>query len=701
MGLGALGAAIGGLAGGYAKGVQIRDEMESNALKRQALQLQVDREKAVEAAQKEYEQFRLNHDNEWDTGAGKFASHMPKSANDAAGATAAPGSEATPAKNAAPAEVTVAPVRSPGDAAKPVAAQPALAVTQVESESAPDATPLAATSATAATPAAAAKPADPLAGNPYMKGAGVQYGQNYQSAADQYYSGHARALQNYYIKIGKPELAAAVPEQIDKLRQGDFLRATRGGFAALAAGSEEAANTMVPRVWGMIGDGTDIVPGSMKFDPKTMNWSMKIKGQDGNERDRTMTQREIWSMAEQMNVGSALKFNVDNLTKRADRLQAVQDEWLKPRNVKPGEKIVALSPVTGRMEEYAYGNIPAGYEVMTDAAGNTVLRKIDGGGRSSTGTGTGGSGKAPKTDEEQAVEMVSDYLGKQKNTEAGPAQVLLATDTASRLVRQAATRGQSIPPAMAARVASTYAMNPAIAAHDIDLKTGLIAKTIRDDESGETFVLRSNVGNPLNVPNGPDGKPVMNEKQLRDGANAVLADVDREVPGMKALYQAAAFDKTGEGRKALETQLRTMITEAMGKNPAFAKFTPEQQKAAIDRALGNAHLDQKLPLIQKYGEPPKADKPDVRKQPGGLIQPRPVDPESKAGKWQARQAELKTQAAQAEQQRATAQTELGKQFQADKASMSALDLARKYDPIRGNLPNAEAAELQRIERTIR
>jgi hypothetical protein len=79
----------------------------------------------------------------------------------------------------------------------------------------------------------------------------------------------------------------------------------------------------------------------------------------------------------------------------------------------------------------------------------------------------------------------------------------------------------------------------------------------------------------------------------------------------------------------------------------------------------------------------------------------PVDPASPAGRSQARQAELRAEAGRRDQERMAAQQALSKQFQADKASMDPLALAQKYDSMRGQLPTADAAELQRIERNIR
>ena len=46
-------------------------------------------------------------------------------------------------------------------------------------------------------------------------------------------------------------------------------------------------------------------------------------------------------------------------------------------------------------------------------------------------------------------------------------------------------------------------------------------------------------------------------------------------------------------------------------------------------------------------------------------------------------------------------TALSTQFQADKAALSPIDLARKYDKTRGKLSAKDAAELQAVERSIR
>jgi hypothetical protein len=58
---------------------------------------------------------------------------------------------------------------------------------------------------------------------------------------------------------------------------------------------------------------------------------------------------------------------------------------------------------------------------------------------------------------------------------------------------------------------------------------------------------------------------------------------------------------------------------------------------------------------------------------------------------------MRAEADKKEAERMAAQQALSKQFQADKTKLSPIDLARKYDATRGQLPTADAAELQRIE----
>jgi hypothetical protein len=78
-----------------------------------------------------------------------------------------------------------------------------------------------------------------------------------------------------------------------------------------------------------------------------------------------------------------------------------------------------------------------------------------------------------------------------------------------------------------------------------------------------------------------------------------------------------------------------------------------------------------------------------------------LDPNSPSARWQARQGQARADAARRDQERAAAQQALSRQFQADRARLQPLELAQKYDSLRGQLPTADAAELQRIERTIR
>ena len=375
-----------------------------------------------------------------------------------------------------------------------------------------------------------------------------------------------------------------------------------------------------------------------------------------------------------------------------------------PVALKPGEKRQVVDPSTGKVVTIGQGDIPAGYEVMSDALGNTVLRKIDGGGRSSgTGTGTGTGGKAPKTELDRLDDLLDTSMSKLKGSEAGSGQYLLAKDYGRRWLTEAQAAGRQIPAEVAARVAERYAMDPTKAQHTIDLNTGGISKVMKDDETGETFVVRGNVGNALNIPNGPDGKPVLDAKQMRTGAEQVIGAVDSQAPGLGAMYRAAAFDESGQARRVLEERLRADATAAASKSPTFQKFTPEQQKAHIDRVLASANLDQKLTLVKNFGEKPKQEKPTLAGKPGGIRPPAEfkVDPNSPAGRSQARQAAAKAASEKAEQDRIAAQQALSKQFQADKASMDPLEFVRKYDTQRRALPNSDVLELREIERTLR
>lgn len=361
-------------------------------------------------------------------------------------------------------------------------------------------------------------------------------------------------------------------------------------------------------------------------------------------------------------------FRPDSYAKLLDKRIETQDartaELLKPYTLRPGERRQVMGP-DGKVQ--TLGENPTDrVQIGEDADGNPIYGKPANGTR-----GAGTSGKAPKESIDAATDLLKDFMGK---ADGSP-------ETAQRQARAVSlldgiyAGNPGVSPRTAAAIAADAAADPSRVSLKIDNRTGLIGKvyTNPDFDGGRQYNL---------APNG-----------------AKVAEMEKAV-GKQGMVQAVngmidtiAGGAPEENRAAVREQI-----VAVASNPAArAEFLAAAKEAGRDvQALGR-----QLDLVKAYVPAPKADKKDgVVPQPGGL-RPQPTDPTSPAGRAQARQAGLRAEAAAKEQQRTQAQQALSKQFQADKKTLDPLALAQKYDTLRGQLPTADAAELQRIERNIR
>ena len=103
------------------------------------------------------------------------------------------------------------------------------------------------------------------------------------------------------------------------------------------------------------------------------------------------------------------------------------------------------------------------------------------------------------------------------------------------------------------------------------------------------------------------------------------------------------------------------------------------------------------PAVPAPQPTPRAPLPTTASAPER--QPAPAG--SPQAAWEAKQARARTDMASAAAAKASSEAALSAQFQADKAALSPIDLARKYDKTRGKLSAKDAAELQAVERSIR
>lgn len=346
------------------------------------------------------------------------------------------------------------------------------------------------------------------------------------------------------------------------------------------------------------------------------------------------------------------------LDKRIETQEARTAELLKPYTLRPGEKRQVMGP-DGKVITIGEGNLPKGYELATDEAGNTVMRPV--------ATGTKATGKAPKTAVEEAQDILKDALGgKGDGSPEGAARYTRAMSYLDGVF----AGNPNVSPRMAVAIASDAAADPTKISMQLDNRTGQVSKVYRnpDFEGGRQFNLGANAG--------------------------TIQEMEKQV-GKSGMAEAVG-GMVGELAANVPAEQQSVFREQLIK----AATDPTARKAALDAARANgqdvAAMTRQLDLIKTYAAPAPAPQRNVNTNVGGLKQTQ-ADPSSPAGRAQARQAQLRAEADKKEAERMAAQQALSKQFQADKAKMSPIDLARKYDANRGQLPTADAAELQRIE----
>lgn len=332
----------------------------------------------------------------------------------------------------------------------------------------------------------------------------------------------------------------------------------------------------------------------------------------------------------------------------------------EPKVVNPGGALVA-----GGKE--VYKNTTDRVQIGEDADGNPIYGKPATSGR---GAGTG-STKAPKESIDAATDLLKDFMGKADGSPEGAQRQARAVSLLDGIY----SGNPGVSPRTAAAIAADASADPTRVSLQIDNRTGLIGKVYSnpDLDGGRQYNLA------------PNGAQVAEMEKAVGKQGMVQA-----VSGMIDTIAAGAPE---ENRAAVRDQFI-----AVASNPAARKDFLDAAKAA---GRDTQALGRQLDLVKAYMPAPKANtKGPAVTQPGGMRQ-QTADPNSPAGRSQARQAQLRAEAAAKDQRRAEEQQALSKQFQADKATLDPLALAQKYDPLRGQLPMADAAELQRIERNIR
>lgn len=353
------------------------------------------------------------------------------------------------------------------------------------------------------------------------------------------------------------------------------------------------------------------------------------------------------------------------LDKQIETRDARTAELLKPYTLRPGEKRQVMG-ADGKIQ--TIGENPTDrVQIGEDADGNPIYGKPATSGR---GAGTS-SGKAPKESIDTATELLKDFLGKADGSPEGAQRQARAVGLLDGIY----AGNPGVSPRTAAAIAADASADPSRVTLQLDNRTGLVGKVYQnpDLDGGRQYNL---------APNGAQ----VSEMEKAVGKQGMVQSVN----GMLDVIASAAPE---ESRSAARDQFI-----ATASNPeARAAFLAAAKAAGKDTQV----LTRQLDLVKAYlpAQKPAGNTPPLT--PAGGLRQQPVDPTSPAGRSQARQAELRADAARKDQERLAAQQALSKQFQADKKSMDPLALAQKYDAMRGQLPTKDAAELQSIERNIR
>jgi hypothetical protein len=480
-----------------------------------------------------------------------------------------------------------------------------------------------------------------------------------------------------YQKQGDIAKAAEFNEKADKLA---FQRTGRQVNEVLTGGGD--LYTKAKRASELFHD--DPFGGGVKGDP--------IKNEDGsvtlnlyNKDNPGKVFPKTFKSEQELAESLQSHYSPETYAKLQDTRMKINEEIAKNpyQTVAPGA--TALDKRTGKP---VYNNPTDRTVTGYDDQGNAIFGKPIGGMGTGAGGGAGKAGKGGATDPASAALAHYDNITQHSEDKLPIDQSAQARDYVSRL----ATTNPSMPPAMVSRVAIAAAKDPSKLVPAINPDTGLI-DTVFDDGQNGKITFNAGVGSAL--------KPgSLKPEQLQQMTQTLLAS---KSPQERTDLVAAANNP--QARAALEGKMRQQAADVIaqrtqGLSPEQAQVVSQQVNQALETKLG--YLGNNLDMIHSYGERPAPQKQNSSsqiKQPGGLGFTE--DPNSPAGRSQAKQAQLKAENAAKEQKKLETQQALSKQFQADKASMQPLELAQKYGDMRFQLPTADAAELQRIERTIR
>lgn len=341
-------------------------------------------------------------------------------------------------------------------------------------------------------------------------------------------------------------------------------------------------------------------------------------------------------------------------------------------SVPPGATVIDR-----RTNKVVYTNPNDRYPIGEDADGNPIYGKPSLAGAGGAGRTSASSRGGKATDPLQAYYDAFE-------TPATKGENKLTEDSYFRAQSfLPALAEQGVAPAVAARIARDAAVDPTKTRLEIDHSTGRIDRIYTN-------------------PDVNGGRPV------RVAASAgTVADLEKQSGGKKDVVAQDVRSMLGKMISAAPEENRESVANsyiALASDPAKRNAFLKAQIDAGKSPEAVQNLGRQLELIGTYIKPQAAPATNPFAPAGvpavGGIKPRATDPNSPAGRFQARQQATRDAQAAREAERSKAAQELSAQFDRDKASMDPLEFARKYDSVRFRLPTAQAAELRRIEQGL-
>lgn len=458
-------------------------------------------------------------------------------------------------------------------------------------------------------------------------------------------------------------------------KKGDTEGALKSWKWADEAASKAAANAVVGRLSGLKGSSADLkriveeIGAGVDADesPLGIDYKNVRPNGDGSVTVKAFNKRNGFSDDITINSIDDLKekmtwhYAPDYARAQAEKRQAAADKANEPKVVGPGAALV----VGGKA---VYQNPTDRTIIGEDANGNPIYGKPTG-----ANSGASSSGKGVKVDDPMGgADDAWEFVSTKGEVKLQPEELAAGR----RMTRSIASSG--VDPATAAEVAITVMRDPKKGRLEINGETGTIDMIFRDPKinGGRAIAISQSAGTLKDL-----------ESSVEGGAATVRGEVTKMV---SSIY----------GNNA-----QRMIEIAA--NPELSK---QYLQSAQERGLDTTAVANRLDLIRNYLAP--AGKPEAGAKPvasktildtvrGGFGMRMPnSDPNSPAGRFQARQQDAAKQAEAKKAEASERQSQLSASFKNDLSTMDRLEFVRKYDAIRSRLSAHDAAELRRIENQV-